>query len=171
MRQIPLYRRKVVAGHALVDDADYEALSAHRWTLLVGKSTNYACRPEHIAGTANGTRMYYMHRVILGMAPGVGHRVQVDHVNRNGLDNRRANLRVVTPAENALNKGVSRNNKSGAVNVTYIPTARGPNKWAAHIMRNGIRILQKSFPTKEAAIAARDEALALYESKREQVSA
>jgi hypothetical protein len=172
MRQIPLYRRKEVAGHALVDDADYEALAAHRWTLLQSKYTNYAVRSEHIAGTANASRMFYMHRVVLGLPQEGARKIQCDHINRNGLDNRRANLRTVTHAENQHNRRKFKNNKSGIVGVTFTKGRPGSDgSWLAGLYRDGAYIHRSTHKTKEAAGEAYAQALALYESKREQVSA
>lgn len=160
-----------IVGWALVDDADYTALSRFRWGMLRSGKTNYAKRSEHVPGTTSDSTAIYMHREVLGLLPGAGHAVEADHANHQGLDNRRANLRVVTRNEQNQNRRRFDNNKSGTPNVTYVPSARGPNKWSAHIMRNGKMILHKHFATQAEAIAARDEALTLYESKRQQVSA
>lgn len=169
--EIPLYKFGKVVAHALVDKSDLHLVAGHRWGVLVGKKTSYAYRQEHIKGTQSGNRCHYMHRVILGLPQGAGHAIEADHLNHEGLDNRRSNLRVVTRCEQNQNRRRFDNNKSGTPNVTYVPSARGPNKWSAHIMRNGKMILHKHFATQLEAIAARDEALALYESKRHQVSA
>lgn len=75
---------------ALVDDVD-RFQAGHRWSLHTG---GYAFRREH-------GRSIYLHREILGLRPGDG--LVADHVNRDRLDCRRLNLRVVTPAGNAQN--------------------------------------------------------------------
>jgi hypothetical protein len=119
--RIPLYTRNgdgVVRAWAIVDREDSDALLAYRWSLL-RKKTNapeYATRAwwdpvKRRQGTTS------MHRQIMGLAP--GDPGTVDHINRNGLDNRRSNLRVVTHKVNTLNvaarggssphRGVSRN--------------------------------------------------------------
>ncbi len=82
-------------GVALVDVADADALAAYRWSMH-GKG--YAVRKARVGGK---TRPVLMHRELLGLTPGDG--VQVDHVNGDKLDNRRANLRVCTQAQNQQN--------------------------------------------------------------------
>jgi hypothetical protein len=78
---------------AIIDDDCYEYLSRWRWKCKHEKNTSYACRTTN-AGTL------FMHRVIMDAPPGL----DVDHVNHNGLDNRRCNLRIVTRSENLWNK-------------------------------------------------------------------
>jgi hypothetical protein len=56
-----------------------------------------------------------MHRVLLGVPPGM----VADHINGNGLDNRRENLRVVTKQENGWNRGAPSTNKSGHKGVHW----------------------------------------------------
>jgi hypothetical protein len=61
----------------------------------------------------------------------------VDHVNRNGLDNRRINLRPATRSQNRVNCPPSRNNTSGYKGVSWNRPAR---RWVARIGVNGRRI-------------------------------
>lgn len=87
MKTIPLTRGLV----AIVDDEDFDRLRVYRWHAAVSQKnrTAYARRNE-------GTRKIHMHRVILQAPPST----LVDHVNSNGLDNTRGNLRLCTRAEN-----------------------------------------------------------------------
>jgi hypothetical protein len=87
MREIPLTKGKT----AIVDPSDWELVSEHRWYALKRKSgwhaiANVYCQRKRTSVT--------MHRLILGLRPGDG--VKVGHRNGNGLDNRRANLRVIS---------------------------------------------------------------------------
>ncbi len=77
---------------ALVDDSDYDALAQYKWHR---HSAGYAQRH-----TADGKKEK-MHREIMGLVRGDGW--CVDHINRDKLDNRRENLRVVTKAQNGQN--------------------------------------------------------------------
>lgn len=92
-----------------------------------------------------------MHRLLLGVSKGE----QVDHLNRDRLDNRRSNLRVASQLENVLNTGLPSNNTSGVKGVYRHP--KNP-KWIAQIKRaRKIRYLG-SFDTLEEAALCRKEA-------------
>ena len=82
---------------AVVDPEDYEEQSRHKWYALRGDKTSipryYACRKK------NGRRVF-MHREIMNCPPGM----EVDHINGDTLDNRRANLRICTHADNLYNR-------------------------------------------------------------------
>jgi len=82
--------------------------------------------------------------------------MDTDHINGNGLDNRRSNLRVCTRAQNALNTGAYSNNKSGfkGVSLDY----KYKVKWRADIQVNGKQIFLGYFDTKELAYQAYVEA-------------
>jgi hypothetical protein len=60
--------------------------------------------------------------------------LEVDHINMDGLDNRRANLRICTHQENNLNKKISRNNTSGYKGVSW---DKWHKKWRSYISVNG----------------------------------
>lgn len=77
---------------ALVDEADFPLVTAYSWHPLVRANVTYAC-----ASRSNDT--IYMHRLIVGTAG----ELHVDHRNRDGLDNRRANLRIATRTQNRVN--------------------------------------------------------------------
>jgi len=102
MKKIPLTQGKF----ALVDDEDYDWLNALKWFAMKGTGKGahwYACRWRWLG---NGRqRMMRMHRFILGMKRSDVR--QVDHINGDSLDNRRANLRLVSNSGNQQNrKGV-----------------------------------------------------------------
>lgn len=73
---------------------------------------------------------------------------EVDHRNRDKLDNRWSNLRDVTPQINAQNKGHYRNNTSGFKGVTYCPRN---GRWSAKIKRNGRQFWLGYHPSAESA--------------------
>lgn len=88
--RIPIRKGGQIVAWALVDQADFEAISAARWSL---NGSGYAMGSPGL-----------MHRVILGLTRGEG---EVDHVNRDKLDNRRSNLRLASRRENVLNSARS----------------------------------------------------------------
>lgn len=139
--RIPLHgRHGKFYGWALADAADLPILSPVAWTLdprgyVVG-------RPE---GHGNSITM---HRLLMfGLIAKGG---TTDHLSRDRLDNRRANLRKCTPAENSRNTCIAKNNTSGFKGVKK--TAEG--RWKARITRDYKEIHLGHFDTKEEAAAA-----------------
>lgn len=96
----------------LVDQADAEAVSRYKWQSVANKAGSKR-RTPYVAATINGRRMF-LHRWLL-QAP-AGH--HVDHIDGDPLNNCRANLRIVTPAEN-INAAVERR-KAGAVSTIKV---------------------------------------------------
>lgn len=89
MREIILTQGMV----ALVDDEDFETINRFKWYVSRERRASYAARNH------NG-KTIRMHRVILNAPKGI----HVDHVNGNGLDNRRENIRLCTMSENLRNQ-------------------------------------------------------------------
>lgn len=103
---IPLRARggRVVAV-SLIDADLHDRLSGYSWHL---NSSGYAVRTEHTKG---GRRERKGRAVLLArevMADHLAPGLVVDHISRDKMDNRRANLRVVTQAENLKNKDKTR---------------------------------------------------------------
>lgn len=123
-REIPLTQGQV----ALIDIADDKGQKyCATWTKC--SQTYYVARGIRV----NGKRyLLYLHRELMGLAK--GDKRQVDHINGNTLDNRRCNLRIVTPSQNRMNKPMQVNNKSGYRGV-YWYTLRGC--WIAKIQIQG----------------------------------
>ena len=84
---------KLTQGYvATIDDEDAALVKQHRWRVLIQPHTAYAiARLPRVDGKQ---RSLYMHRLVLGAIPGEW----VEHLDRNGLNNRRDNLRVRTAA-------------------------------------------------------------------------
>lgn len=122
MKKIYLTRGKI----ALVDDKDFILLSRFKWRTLktANDRTFYAIRSlPRVAGESR--KFVYMHREIMATPKGFC----VDHINGDGLDNRRNNLRNVTQSMNALNQvRLSKRNKSGFVGVYW---SKQKGKWHA----------------------------------------
>lgn len=108
MKTIPLTR----GFEAIVDDDDYECLSKFNWcaSSVTGKKNKF---PYAMRGFSldewKTQEAYLMHRVIISAPKGVG----VDHINKNTLDNRKANLRLANQTQNMRNRGKTVLNKTG----------------------------------------------------------
>ncbi|MBP8282653.1 MAG: HNH endonuclease [Chromatiaceae bacterium] len=86
----------------LVDPDTHEWASRHTWHMANG----YPRRSKRINGKVKN---FYLHREIIGAAPGQ----MVDHVNRNPIDCRKANLRLVTPTQNNMNQSANKHKRHG----------------------------------------------------------
>ena len=96
---LPLSQNKF----AIVDADDYDRLNQYKWCLSRTRHTNYAMRRtkgKRVKGRRVKRKTIMMHRFILD-AP---RHLVVDHINHNGLDNRKRNLRLCTRAENSRNR-------------------------------------------------------------------
>jgi hypothetical protein len=151
MKTVPLTRGYM----ALVDDADYESVSAHKWCARVDRRRDgtirsvYAGRTAHVAGKKI---FQSLHRYILGLGNSI---MAVDHVNHNGLDNRRENLRLATYSQNAANNRKRRNTSSRYKGVRW---HRATEKWEARIGVAGKLKYLGLFTSEEAAALAYAEA-------------
>ena len=134
-RFIPLTRGQ----NAIVDAADFEWLSQWNWRAAFTKSTGYAVRTD-------GTMM---HALICGTE-------RPDHIDGNGLNNRRSNLRPATVSQNACNKRAKRNSRSGYKGVSFDGSVRRTKPWQAIIMLHGKGRKIGNFSTPEEAAKAYD---------------
>lgn len=137
-RQIPLTQGK----YAIVDDADYPLVSQFRWCALKRRHGRY-----YYAVRGNNGQYTPMHRLIVDAHDGE----DVDHINGDGLDNRRCNLRKCTQAENSWNSRVNSRNTTGFRGVC--PDA---GKFKAYISCNGKRFWLGYHATPEEAAHVRD---------------
>lgn len=142
MKKIPLTQ----GFEAIVDDEDYESLSRFKWYALKFRKYIYATRNPR-------SGRIYMHRVIMG-EPSL---LEVDHINGDGLNNLRSNLRYATRSENQRNRGVPENNTTG-----YKGVHRLKNRWVARIYVNGQRLHLGNFQNLEDAGRAYDSAAKRY---------
>lgn len=133
---------------AMIDVEDLELVGAYNWYAHVHKRIVYARRTSYIGRKA--TRVY-MHRAIMG-SQGV---MVIDHIDCNGLNNRRCNLRFATQSQNLQNQRTRLVNKSGIKGVSW---DRNTSKWRAQISAQGKKISIGYFESKELAQSAYSEA-------------
>ena len=112
---------------AIIDAADVPLVSAWNWYATVGYSTVYARRDIQRAGERKYIRM---HQVILCIEDDR----TPDHIDRNGLNNRRANLRPATPLMQRDNQDISIANKTGFKGVSWDASRK---KYRATTKRGG----------------------------------
>ena len=137
---------------ALVDDEDFERINKHKWMLHSAGYSNRSCWKGDIKTTE------FMHRVIMEAKFGD----IIDHKNHNKLDNRKRNLRIVSPSQNCFNQSVHKRNKSGYKGVCkwWVRKKNGDElstPWRAFYKKDGKQIHIGSFKTaREAAMAYND---------------
>ena len=102
-------------------------------------------------------RKHYAHRLAWLYVYGRWPEDQIDHINGIRSDNRIANLREATRAENQQNRAIQRNSTSGAIGVNW---HKRNKKWRAEIKKHGKRTHVGYFDSIEDAVAARIKAKA-----------
>lgn len=154
MKEIPLSAGRF----ALVDDEDFDQLEKFRWHWEgVGKygfGGGYAVRhPSPSRAAGKKLPKIRMHRIIMNAPVGV----EVDHINGNGLDNRRENLRFATRRQQLMNTATSRRSETGVKGVG-IHTQSGVSRFRARIHVYGTEHHLGEFDTLEEAVLVRKAA-------------
>jgi hypothetical protein len=140
--EIPLTR-----GHvAIVDERDFEYVSQYKWL----------CTSHGYAGTDIAHKRIYMHRMIME-APD---ELTVDHINGDGLDNRRVNLRLATKRQNVIHRLRLLPNAASKYRGVFL--GKHGNGWRAQIFSKGKTIYLGTFPTEWEAAAAYNEAAKIH---------
>lgn len=117
---------------ALVDDEDFDRVSIRAWQITKIENTEYVITVDN-----NKQERLWLHVFILGKQEGK----VIDHINRNGLDNQKTNLRHVTVSQNLHNTGPSKVNTTGYKGVRF----SGTGKYRAMLIVNKVKVLDKTF--------------------------
>lgn len=151
MKEIQLTQGKV----ALVDDEDFEYLNQWKWYVLITKHTNYAVHHNKKG------KVELMHREIMKTPKGM----YTDHINHDGLDNRRCNLRVCTNGQNLANRTPRGTSKYLGVYFHTFNKGKKGKKYiycVSNIRVNGKTIALGYFKSEKEAALAYDEAAKKY---------
>ena|SRR5205085_3618452 len=145
--RIPLRARDgSIRAYALIDAADAEWANRYRWSL---SNAGYTVRNVKEHGR---TRQYSLHRELLGLGKGDGR--ECDHINRDKLDDRRANLRVLVRGQNPQNRPSQRTSTSAYRGVCWNTKV---GKWMAYVRPNNRFVFCGHFVNEtDAAEAARE---------------
>jgi hypothetical protein len=138
-RKIPLTQGQ----YAIVDPEDYEELAKYKWFAK-------RCDGRFYAARWGKNKNVKMHQVIMGTEEGK----VIDHVNHNGLDNRKANVRFATAQQNGWNQRKQRGNCSSKYKGVHWEKKR--KEWRARITFKGRIVHLGRFDTEEEAAMAYD---------------
>lgn len=141
MKLIPLSQRSKKGRErnlcAIVDDEDFEELNKYKWQVFKHRNTFYCRRRTAV----NGKRIsIWMHRLLLSAEyPNV-----IDHIDRDGLNNQRANLRIATYSQN----GANRKSKNKYLGVYF---NKNESVYIASVQKNGKIYSKGGFKTESDA--------------------
>ena len=134
-------------AETIFDIEDIDKIKNHTWNRTDLQRSTYYCRSNKVGR---------LHRFILDVTD---KSIIVDHINHNGLDNRRCNLRICTNSQNLCNCNLPKNNKSGHKGVYWDSTR---SKWNTQITLNGKCVHLGRFDNIEDANKARNNAAKKY---------
>lgn len=144
MKEIPLRN----GGTAFVDDEDEAFVRQFNWIQTTPDAVTYAVTSQKIGGK---WRLIKLHRLLLGLKIGDG--VIVDHIDGNGLNNQRGNLRICSHQQNLRNQ--DRTEKPYKTSkFKGVCWHKKNKKWIAGIFINKKKIYLGQFESEEDAAAA-----------------
>lgn len=129
-----------------IDIDDFDKVNKYTWFL---NSNGYAVANARIGLKK---KQIYLHRLIMGDS-----KLEVDHIDRNPLNNKKDNLRFVTRSQNAFNRGLQSNNKSGYSGINL-----RNNRWRVRIKVDNKEKFLGNFVSLKEAIKARNLAELKY---------
>jgi hypothetical protein len=131
--------RKDGSKHSFyIDKQDYDKVKDYRWKIMFNGRTAY------VTGRLKGSnKQYLIHRIILSPKT----KEKIDHIDGNGLNNRRNNIRLCTYTQNNQNAQIRKDNSTGVKGVRKVKSG----KYSARIQSNKKRINLGTFNTLEEA--------------------
>lgn len=137
-----------IIGKAIIDIDDVEKCKPYKWTM-----TEFMGNTRYVKAMINNQHVS-LHRFVLNCSE-YGF---VDHINRNGLDNRKSNLRIVSISENCVNSKTR--SKTGEKNIYF-----KNGKYQVQIIRDYKTVFIQTFDTIDEAITARDRFIMQYNAE------
>ena len=121
--------------YAIVDDEDYEKVSSRIWTAKVQRANNIYAHTWFSKSRDEIKKFVLMHRFIMGLLNEDSKNINIDHINGNGLDNRKSNLRMVTTRQNNINKRKDSHWRGAPCHSKYkgVTWSKKREMWTAHI--------------------------------------
>ena len=152
MRKIPISQGK----YALVDDKDFEWLNQWKWFVCKNGQMMYVHRNERNESIKEKRKQITvsMHRSIMKTPKGM----DTDHINGDGLDNRRSNLRICTHAENTKNKRKT----YGTSRYKGVHWCKHNKRWYSYITHNKKQTFVGSFNNERSGAIAYNKAAKKY---------
>lgn len=143
VKEIQLTKGKI----AIVDDEDFEWLNKRKWHTQEQGNTFYARRSFVENGQGKTIRM---HREIMKAEEGD----IVDHIDGNGLNNKKSNLRLVTKNQNSMN---CRSHKNSSSRFKGVHWHKNQKRWHAKIQKDGKKFFIGSFDDEVQAAKSYDK--------------
>lgn len=128
----------------IIDEEDHKLIEPYTWRVLKANGPH----TDYIRGRKGSGKTVLLHRLILGIT---NPKIMVDHINGNGLDNRRCNLRVADYTTNNANAKVRKDSTTGVRGVHKLDSG----KYVARIQYKKKRIIIGYYDNLEDAIIAR----------------
>lgn len=153
-REIPLTQGYT----AIVDDEDYERVIQFKWYAQTSKKKNVVYAARAISKKVARPGLNWLHRLVMDAPDGI----QVDHIDGNGLNCTRSNMRFATHTQNVCNRGIFKNNKCGYKGVSKLKKGK---KWVATIRVNSHTIHLGRFDTPELAFQAYKQAAIAHQGE------
>lgn len=140
MKTITINSEKYGIHNVLIDDQDYKWASSMKWFIYKSKHQKQYYAVCHLLG-----KTVRMHRMIMKVSD---HKILIDHIDGNGLNNTRINLRSSTQSTNLMNRGPNSSNKYGFKGVSY---SKKDKKYTCFIRLNYKTFFGGNFNTPEEA--------------------